>query len=61
MNRDDDIFVDEVMRECWERKAQIAAEYPTREAYRAHLREDRKRLEAEGWKFASPADLPARG
>jgi hypothetical protein len=46
------------MRECWERKAQIAAEYPTWEAYRAHQREDRKRLEAEGWKFVSPEDLP---
>ena len=46
------------MRECWERKAKIAAEYPTIEAYHAHFREDRKRLEAEGWKFTAPADAP---
>jgi hypothetical protein len=56
--KNNELFVDEVMRECWERKARLAAKYPTWEAYRAHQRADRPRLEAEGWKFASPADLP---
>jgi hypothetical protein len=60
MTCDDDLFVDDVMRECWERKAELAAKYPTWEAYRAHQEEDRPRLEAEGWKFADPADVPTR-
>ena len=56
--KNNEIFVDEVMRECWKHKEELAAKYPTWEAYSAHLIEDRKRLESEGWKFASPADLP---
>jgi hypothetical protein len=58
MTLDNDLFVDDVMRECWQWKANLAAKYPTWEAYRAHQREDRPRLEAEGWKFAAPADVP---
>jgi len=55
--KNNELFVDEVMRECWKHKEELAKEYPTVEAYCAHLIEDRPRLEAEGWKFASPADL----
>jgi hypothetical protein len=53
----DDLYEDEVMRDVWERKAHVAAMYPTWEAYMKHLDEDRPRLEAEGWKFVSPEDL----
>jgi hypothetical protein len=60
MTRDNDLFVDDVMRECWERKAELAAKYPTLEARIAHRREYRKQLEAEGWKFADPADVLAK-
>ena len=56
--KNNELFVDEVMRECWKHKEELAAEYPTWEAYRAHQRADRPRLEAEGWKFVSSADLP---
>jgi hypothetical protein len=60
MTHDDDLFIDDVMRECWERKAELAARYPTREAREAHRKEYRKQLEAEGWKFADPADVSER-
>ena len=56
--KNNELFVDEVMRECWKHKEELAAEFPTWEALSAHLDADRPRLEAEGWKFASPADLP---
>jgi hypothetical protein len=59
MTRDNDLFVDDVMREVWQWKADIAAKYPTQEAREAHRKEYRKQLEAEGWKFADPADVPA--
>jgi hypothetical protein len=55
----DDLYEDEVMRDVWERKAHVAARYPTWEASMKHLDEDRPRLEAEGWKFVSPEDLAA--
>jgi hypothetical protein len=55
----DDLFDDEVMRECRAHKAEIAAEFPTWEAYRAYQQQQRKHLEAEGWIFASPDDVPA--
>jgi hypothetical protein len=57
MKNDSDFFVDDVMREVWQWKAELAAEYPTAEAYSAHRKEYRKQLEAEGWKFADPADI----
>jgi hypothetical protein len=60
MRNDNDFFVDDVMRECRQWKAELAAEYPTAEAYSAHRKEYRKHLEAEGWKFASPASFPAQ-
>jgi hypothetical protein len=52
----DDLFVDEVMRDCWERKAQVSAEMADIKAYRKRQREDRPRLEAAGWKFARPTE-----
>jgi hypothetical protein len=60
MARDNDLFVDDVMREVRQWKAELAAKYPTREAREAHRKEYRKQLEAEGWKFADPADVPAQ-
>ena len=56
--KNNELFVDEVMRECWKHKEELAAEFPTWEALYDHLHENRPRLEAEGWKFISPADLP---
>jgi hypothetical protein len=55
----DDLYEDEVMRDVWERKAQVSAEMADLKAYMKHLEEDRPRLEAEGWKFVSPEDLAA--
>jgi hypothetical protein len=60
MRNDNDFFVDDVMRECRQWKAELAAEYPTAEAYSAHRKEYREHLEAEGWKFANPADIQAQ-
>ena len=57
MKNDNDFFVNDVMLECRQWKAELAAEYPTVEAYSTHRREYRERLEAEGWKFANPADI----
>jgi hypothetical protein len=57
---DEDILADPIMDEVDQIKAKISAQYPTWEAYRAHLDAERPRLEAEGWKFASPAELPKR-
>jgi hypothetical protein len=54
----DDLYEDEVMRDCWERKAQLSAEMADWDAYTKRQREDRVRLEAAGWKFASPLDTP---
>jgi hypothetical protein len=59
MTSDDDLFVDDVMRECWERKAEVSSRY-TWDTYDAYHEELHKRLEAEGWKFADPADVPTR-
>jgi hypothetical protein len=56
----DDLFVDEVMRDCWERKAQVSAEMANWEAYTKHLDEDRIRLEAAGWHFVTPEEHAAR-
>jgi hypothetical protein len=56
----DDLFVDEVMRDCWERKAQVSAEMADREAYSKHLDENRIRLEAEGWHFETSEEFAAR-
>jgi hypothetical protein len=56
----DDLFVDEVMRDCWERKAQVSAEMANWEAYTKHLDEDRIRLEAVGWHFVTPEEHAAR-
>jgi hypothetical protein len=47
-------YIDPILAECRERKAEVSAEYETWEAYSRHLDEDRPRLEAEGWKFANP-------
>jgi hypothetical protein len=60
MRNDNDFFVDDVMRECRQWKAELAAEYPTAEAYSAHRKEYREQLEAYGWRFASPADVLAQ-
>ncbi|MDR3334408.1 MAG: hypothetical protein LBT13_05930 [Treponema sp.] len=56
----DDLYEDEVMRDVWERKAQVSAEMADWEAYCKRQQEDRLRLEAEGWKFVSPEDCSAR-
>jgi hypothetical protein len=55
---DEDMLADPIMDEVNRIKAEISAKYPTWEAYRAHLDTERPRLEAEGWKFATPAELP---
>jgi hypothetical protein len=60
MDNYDDLFVDEVMRDCWERKAQVSAEMADKEAYRKRQQEDRIRLEAEGWHFETPEEFAAR-
>jgi hypothetical protein len=57
---DEDILGDPIMEEVNRIKAEISAKYPTRAAYDAYLDAERPRLEAEGWKFASPAELPKR-
>jgi hypothetical protein len=59
MGEYDDLFVDEVMRDCWERKAQLSAEMADWDAYIKRQREDRPRLEAAGWKFASLPTIAA--
>jgi hypothetical protein len=56
----DEMLADPIMEEVRGIKAAISAQYPTWEAYSAHLDAERPRLEAEGWKFASPDELPHR-
>jgi hypothetical protein len=60
MNDYDDLFVDEVMRDCWERKAQLSAEMADWEAYSKRQLEDRPRLEAQGWHYETPEKHAAR-
>jgi hypothetical protein len=57
MTNYDDLFVDEVMRDCWARKAKVSAEIGDWGSYDKRLKEDRVRLEAEGWKFVSTEDI----
>lgn len=57
MTNYDDLFVDEVMRECWERKAQVISDAGGWESYNKHLAEGRAKMEAQGWKFGSPQKL----
>jgi hypothetical protein len=54
----EDLFVDEVMRECWERKAQVIEDYGGVEGYLKHLREDPcLRPDGAPWLEVSPEEI----
>jgi hypothetical protein len=60
MDNYDDLFVDEVMRDCWARKAHVAEKYGGWEGLMKHMDEDRPRLEKEGWKFITVEEVRQR-
>jgi hypothetical protein len=55
----DDLYEDEVMRECRERKAQVIRDYGGWEGYSRHLREDPPPLRPDGlpWPVANPGNF----
>jgi hypothetical protein len=52
----DKLSPDDVMREVWQNKAAVAAEFPTWADYLAHSKKLRIKLEAEGWYYSSPQE-----
>jgi hypothetical protein len=56
----DDLYEDEVMRDCWERKAQLSAEMADWDAYTKRQRETPLLTSAgKPWPMAKPEDLAA--
>jgi hypothetical protein len=51
------VFEDEIVTEVRNHRAELLKKYGTIEAYNKHLREDRPRLEREGWRFADIDEL----
>jgi hypothetical protein len=53
MNDYDDLFVDEVMRDVWARKAEVSAEYDDWKNYHTRPREITRRPDGTPWPVAS--------
>jgi hypothetical protein len=50
---------DDIMKEVWKMKADVSAQFPTWADYPAYSKKMHDKLVAEGWKFATPAEVAA--